>query len=461
MRILLIVYDNQSYIPQFPMGIAYLTAVLEKSSEVVIYQQDLNHSPDKDITRLLDEQDFDLVGLSFIGGYYQYHKAVAISQAVRASKKNVFYVLGGHGPSPEPEFFMKKMQADAICIGEGEETILDLVDALKARRSLATVKGIAYRDASGNTVVNERRAPIADIDHLPFPAYHRFPMEYYRLKTQVHKSKTEFSIAMLSGRGCTFRCNFCYRMDTGFRPRSNEAIIEEIRMLQKDYGITYIAFLDELLMSSQSRTESFAEALIKANLNIRWTASGRLNFAKPDLLRLMRKAGCVFLNYGIEALDDAVLRNAHKGLTTGQIVRGVEATLAAGISPGLNIIFGNYGDNWETLRSGVDFILKYDDFAQLRTIRPVTPYPGCELYYDAIKSGKLKDCEDFYENKHTNSDLLSVNFTELSDDEFYKALFWANETLLSHYHGHLNATTHALLEDLYIKKNAAFRGFRQ
>ena len=77
------------------------------------------------------------------------------------------------------------------------------------------------------------------------------------------------------------------------------------------------------------------------------------------------------------------------------------------------------------LQKGVDFLLKYDDHAQLRTIRPVTPYPGSPLYYYAIEKGLLKDCADFYENKHTNSDLLSVNFTGLSNKEFHHLLFEA------------------------------------
>src|SRR4030042_2752179 len=125
-----------------------------------------------------------------------------------------------------------------------------------------------------------------------------------------------------------------------------------------------------------------------------------------------------------------------KGLTVKQIEKGIENTLAVGISPGFNIIFGNIGETAESLKLGVDFLLKYDDHAQLRTIRPVTPYPGSPLYYYAIEKGLLKDCADFYENKHTNSDLLSVNFTDLSDDEFYRVLFEANKTLLENYYKH-------------------------
>lgn len=460
MNILLIVYDNGSHISHFPVGLGYLAAIAAKEHNVVIYNQDIHHYPDSHLTRYIDNHDFDFVGLSFIGGYYQYRKAIAISQAVNRAKKRPFYALGGHGPAPEPEFFLKKMEADAVCIGEGEVTFQELLAALKNKTPLKDVKGIAFREG-GNVTINPRRELIADIDALPFPAYGTFPMEHYRLNLFARMDRTEFSMAMLSGRGCPFECNFCYRMDKGFRPRSNESIIEEIKLLNRDYGITYIAFFDELLMSSVSRVESFCRDLIKSKLNIKWDANGRLNYARPDLLRLMRRAGCVFLNYGIECMDDAVLKRMHKALTVKQIVRGIEATLAAGISPGLNIIFGNHGENRETLGKGVAFLKTYDDGAQLRTIRPVTPYPGCELYYDAIRMGKLKDCEDFYENKHTNSDLLAVNFTELSDDEFHDALYQANDELLANSLERQRKQQKEILKSLYVDRDASFRGFRK
>jgi len=186
-----------------------------------------------------------------------------------------------------------------------------------------------------------------------------------------------------------------------------------------------------------------------------------LNFAAPEVLKIMKKAGCVFINYGIECFDDEILSVMNKNLTCEQIVKGIEATLAAEISPGYNIIFGNIGETAETLRKGVDFLLKYDDHSQFRTIRPVTPYPGSPLYYHAIEKGLIKDAEDFYENKHTNSDLMSVNFTKLSDDEYYKALHDANVTLINNYFDHQKRNYLDSCRRLYIERNSDFRGFRQ
>lgn len=461
MKILLIIYDNDSYIHWFPIGLGYIAAVLQKNGhEVDIFNQDMHHYPENHLEEYLSSHYFDVVGLSFIAGYYQYRKAISISEAINRSKKRPFFIVGGHGPTPEPEFFINRTGADAIVMGEGEETIIELLDALSKRIPLNTIKGIAYRDRK-KCIVNERRPLIDDIDSIPSPAYRLFPMEYYRLLRMPKCTNSDFVAPMISGRGCTFKCNFCYRMDEGFRPRSNESIIEEIKMLKKDFGITYIAFADELLMSSKERTISLCNDFIKNNINVKWDCNGRLNFAKKEILKLMKKAGCVFINYGIEAFDDQILKNMNKALTTRQIKEGIEATLEAGISPGFNIIFGNIGENAETLRKGVEFLLRYDDGAQMRTIRPVTPYPGSPLYEYAIKKGLLRDCEDFYENKHTNSDLLAVNFTDMTDDEFHDKLFEANSTLLKNYFRKLKLQYNKQMKKLYCERDASFRGFRQ
>ncbi|MBI4284064.1 MAG: radical SAM protein [Chloroflexi bacterium] len=461
MKVLLIAYDNGSYIHEFPMGIAYIASALRQAGhDVVLYNQDKFHYPESHLVDYLTKNRFDVVGLGVIGGYYQYQKLLKISEAVNRVPNRPLYILGGHGPAPDPEYFLKKTEADVIILGEGELTVVDLLDALEHQRSLSTVKGIAYLDG-GHLVQTSPRELIKDLDSIPLPAWELFPMDYYALIREPHIENHERAFSVLSGRGCPFRCNFCYRIEKGFRPRTPESIIEEIQMLKQDYGISYIEFLDELLMSSVQRTVALCEAFIKANLSIKWNCNGRLNYAKPEVLKVMKKAGCVFINYGIESLDDNMLKVMHKNLTVAQITRGIEATLAEGISPGFNIIFGNIGETPEILQKGVDFLLKYDDHSQLRTIRPVTPYPGCDLYYYAIEKGLLKDCADFYENKHINSDLLSVNFTGLSDDEFYRVLFEANKTLLENYYQHLSESMIGVAERLYFQKDASFRGFRQ
>jgi len=461
MKVLLVVYDNDSYIHQFPIGLGYIASVLKRAGhEVKIYNQDKFHYDEKHLKGYLDRNAFDVIGVGIIAGYYQYRKLLKLSEAINKSKNRPLYLLGGHGPSPEPEFYIKKTKADIVVIGEGEETIVELLSAIENKKPFDNIKGIAFQK-DNKIIINQRRPTIDDVDNIPFPAYELFPIHYYSLLRMPHVSNTDFVMPLLSGRGCPFQCTFCYRMDKGFRPRKNEGIIEEIRFLKREYGITYIAFFDELLMSSEARTISLCEDFIKAKLDIKWDCNGRLNYAKPYVLELMKKAGCVFINYGIEAVDNDVLKNMKKALTVKQIHKGIEATLDAGISPGFNIIFGNVGDNQETLQKGVDFLLKYDDGAQMRTIRPVTPYPGSPLYYYAIEQGLLKDCEDFYENKHVNSYLLSINFTDMTNDKFHSCLFEANSTLIDNYFRKIRESYNRQMKRLYVDLDSSFRGFRQ
>ena len=400
-----------------------------------------------------------MVAVSLIAGYYQFQRLLGLSEAINRSKKRPFYVIGGYGPTPEPEYFMQKTECDAVVLGEGELTAVALMDAIEHKTPFADVPGIAYRDGS-EIKVNPRPPQIEDLDSLPRSAYHHFPVEYYRLLRMPGAEANDFVMPVMSGRGCTFKCNFCYRMDTGYRARNAEALLDEVEYLHKEYGITYISFQDDLLMTSVEHTEEVCRAFEKRNLPVKWNCNGRLNYCSKELLQFMKDTGCVFINYGIEAMDDEVLKRMKKGLRTEKVIQGIEETLEVGISPGLNMLFGNYADSRATIKKAVEFLVKYDDFAQLRTIRPVTPYPGSPLYHDAIRMGLLEGVADFYENKHLNSDLLCVNFTELSDEEFYDCLEWANKVLLENYYKSAYESTFKQIESIYRDRDESFRGFR-
>jgi radical SAM superfamily enzyme YgiQ (UPF0313 family) len=464
MKILMVVYDNDSYISWFPQGLAYLASAARNAGhEVAVYQQDVYHWPDSHLTQYLNENDFDVVEVSVIGGYYQYHKLLSLSEAINASvnRKNFKYTIGGHGPASDPQYFLDKTGADVVGIGEGEITFVELMDAFGERRTLESVDGIAFYDENHHYVRTAHRKLIQNIDEIAWPAYDLFDMSYYSLLRLPNIKGSERCLPVLSGRGCIFACNFCYRLDKGFRPRSAQSIIDEVRFLKETYNIKYIAFSDELLMSSRERTLELCQAFIDAELNIKWDCNGRLNFADIDVLEKMKEAGCVFINYGIESLDNETLKVMHKGLTRDMIIRGVENTLKVGISPGLNIIYGNINEPLSAIDDAVEFLMKYDDHAQMRTIRPVTAYPGTELFDYAVEHGLCKDTADFYENKHTNSDLISMNFTQYSDDEVYEALYKANMKLIKKYQEVQQAASERICKDLYYNRNVAFRGFRQ
>jgi len=248
-------------------------------------------------------------------------------------------------------------------------------------------------------------------------------------------------------------------MRKGFYERPVKAIIEEIKYLHRRFGINHIQFADELLMASRARTEEICQSIIQLPFALKWDCNGRLNFAKPATLKLMKRAGCEYINYGIESLNQQILNEMGKGLTLGQINQGIQATLANNISPGINLIWGFPGDTVDNLDKAVDFLVKHDPCHELRTIRPVTPYPGTKLYKLAIEKGLLEGPEDFYERKHVNSDLFTVNFMDISTKKAHKALHEANFRLINNYYMNQAAKTNKNAAKLY-SGDASFRGFR-
>lgn len=438
-KILLISYDNGSHIPFFPQNLFHLYGALKLAKhQVGMWFPDVHHGKPKDLTRLLDNAGFDIVAFGFVAGYYQYRVAKELAKAINLSRnrKRFRFVVGGHGPAAAPEFFMEKLGCDIVVVGDGEDT--------------------GWVDLPGGVY----NAKPCESDASPIGCYRDFPLDIYRLIRWPTSNRTDFCFPILSSRGCRWHCSFCYRMRSGFHERAVEAIIDEIRYLHEQIQINHFQFSDELLMSSEKRTEEICESILKLPFRIKWDCNGRLNYAKKQTLELMKKSGCEYVNYGIESLSQSMLNGMRKGLNVEQIINGVEATLQAQLSPGLNLIWGFPGDTIENLNKAVKFISKYDPCHELRTIRPVTPYPGCELYKLAIENGLLAGPEDFYENKHKNSDLVSVNFTDIPTEEMHKALYRANRDLYVAYQVKRANRLDAQMQGLYFQGGTDFRGYR-
>lgn len=460
MKIVFIMYDNQSARNHMPLGPCYVAAYIKKHGydDITYYSQDVYHYPEEHLTQYFSDNRFDVAAIGFAAGYYQFKKIKKICAAINKAKNRPFIVLGGHGPTPEPEFFIKEMGADAVVMGEGEIPFLNLIKALEAKSPLKNVKGIAYKDHDA-VIVNVREKPIKDLDSIPFPYYEPLPLEYY-INTKLYgMSPTERMIYMISSRGCNYKCNFCMRLEEGIRFRSPGNIVEEIKKYKKDYKVTFIHFVDELLMFSRKRVFELTEAFLKAELNIKYFCTGRVNIATPEILKMMKRSGCVFIDYGIEQYDNKALIAMNKKQTEEDIVMAIEYTHKEGIFVAFNIIFGNLGDTRESLHKSLKFLKKYNDFGQLRVIRPVTPYPGSPLYHYAIEKGLLKGPKDFYE-KHKNLELFTVNFTDIADEECYRMLMEANKEIIDDYYSHMKETSIESFKKVYFEKDFDFRGAR-
>ena len=456
------VYQDDNY---FPLGPAYMAAVLKKNGvEVSIYCQDVFHYTNEELAEFLEKNDFDLICVGFISARFR-RTIEPLCAVINKHKKNAWLVLGGVGASPMPEYVLEKTKADIVAIGEAEETIVEILKYKLEGKDPSQIKSIAYRGKDG-IAINERRRPIIDLDSIPFPEWSLFPMKrYISCLTLFGADKDDKTLGILTSRGCFNRCNFCYRMEKSIRFRSVANVVEEIKILRKRYGVSFFQMQDELFNFPKKRIFEFYEELKKEGLKIKYSCNARVDVFDAEVAACLKDSGCKFLNFGLESADQNVLNLMKKNATVEQNVKAVETAKKVGIGVGLNFLWGNKGDSADSLRKNVEFIKKYNTYDQIRTMKPPTPYPGCELYYEAIKSGLLSGPDDFF-NKFKNSELLTVNFTDMPKDDFYKLLFEANKELIVDHFQHTTkdmASAEKLIQDfysVYFEGKIAFSGPR-
>jgi len=465
-KVLFIIHDIYQEDNLFPIGMGYMAAMLKKEGvDVRICCQDVFHYSNEELAKIfLENEEYDLIGFGFLAARFK-ETVLGLSEIINRYKKGAWLVLGGHGPSPIPEYVIKKTGADIVAIGEAEETIVKLLKCKLENGDLSKIKGIAYKGKNG-VMVNERRLPIFDLDKIPFPEWSLFPMEKYTNCLKFYDAEeNEKTLGILTSRGCINRCNFCYRMEGGIRFRSMDNLMGELKILNEKYGVTYFPMFDELFNYPKKRILEFRDAVKKNNIKIKYSCNARVDIFDEESAIWLKESGCKLLNFGFESSNQKVLDLMGKHTTVEQNIGALEVARKVGIGMGLNFIWGNKGDTAESLRSNVNMIKKYNTYYQIRTIRPVTPYPGCDLYNEATKRGLLSGPEDFF-NKFKNSDLLTVNFTDIPDEEFYRLLFEANKELITDHFKHASKNMDEAnklinsFSDLYFKGEINFRGAR-
>lgn len=464
-KVLLIVHDVYQRDNEFSLGVGYLASVLQQAGVYVkVLCGDVYHYTNEEIGQAIRTTDFDIIGLGFLSARFK-ETVLPLCKEINKWKKDAWLVLGGHGASALPEYMLKKTGADVVVIGEGEETIVDLVDYKVNHGSLAGVKGVAYRDGD-EVYVNEKRQPIKNLDEIPFPAWDLFPMEEYTsCMMYAGQDKNEKSFQIISGRDCPFECSFCWRMNRGMRLRSWENVIEEMKILRDKYGVSYFEFQDELFLIKKDRLFEFRNLLDEENFKIKFYCQARVDIFDDEMAKCLKEMGCKKLNIGFESMNQKVLDAMNKHTTPEQNIQTAELCHKFDLNMGLNFIWANPFDTEETLQEDVDFIIKYNTHSEVRSIRPVTSYPCCQLYYEAIQKGLLSGAEDFF-NKFKNSDLITVNFTEIPTDKCHKLLFEANRKLIIDHFQHTNGDMKKGKEmidsfyNLYFKGEHKFRGAR-
>jgi len=452
-RMLFVMMDQYDRIPNWTFGPSYLAAVLEENDyDVEIFNGTCWHLSAKDLEKfLLDREHFDYIGIGYLTNYV--HDVIEHIQAIRAASPDSKVILGGNGYSPIPAFYLAKTGADYGVSGEAEVSLLNLVNALSIGKSVENIPSVSFRDGK-DIYVSDLREPVPLISKIPQPAYHLFPIESYIWYENrgYHKGVKAFNF--LSSRGCPFRCNFCYRLEEGFRYRPFDDILAEFSFLNERYGISHFNMSDELFMTSKKHVINFSNKLATAMdtgivPRIEWETTGRLNIVDKDVANAMAAAGCNRILYGLESGDTKVLELMNKKTSYEMIESGIEATFNAGMEVQLPCMFGNIGETAESVKKTVEILNKYGGSDE-RLLRPVTPYPGSPLYKYALEKGLLRDHEHFFEISK-NPDLLTINFTEMDDETFYKVMYEANVELIDAYHDRMKEYEKKSFSQLYFK----------
>ena len=416
------------------LGPPYLAALLKKAGHnVEVFSQDVLHQTNEELAQYLQENKYDAIGVGFLAATYQ-RTVKPLLKVINTNKRGAKVILGGQGVSAVPEFILKETRADIGFLGEGENVILPLMDKVLRGASLNNQKGIAFREGD-NVQINSRQKPVEHLSELPLPQWDLFPMkEYASQYSFIGAEENDRNMSVISSRGCVGECTFCYRIEPSIRKRKVDDVMNELKELNTKYGINYITFQDELFVASKKRVHDLTTGINKLGFPIKYYCQSRVELAKDKgILEELVGSGCQFVNLGLESFDQNVLDLMNKKTSVRDNYLAVENIINAGIHPGLNVMWGCPGDSVKSIEDIVKFLIDYDTQGQLRTVRPVTPYPGCPLYYTAISEGKLKGPADFF-NRFGNPERMTVNFTKLPDKVFYETLLSANEKLIDNYY---------------------------
>jgi anaerobic magnesium-protoporphyrin IX monomethyl ester cyclase len=375
------------YMP--PLGLGTLAAVLKKNG----YQVKIL---DGEVLRLNYQEAVqqtlafrpDYVGITAVT--MAIHSAAELAEKIKKQRPKLPIILGGVHLSALPEETMKLFpQFDIGVIGEGEVTIIELLKCLRGRKNLKNVCGLIYRQKDNRLKKTLPRPLIEDLDSLPFPAWDLYPdlKKYYR--PPVFWFKKLPCLSIVTARGCPSRCTFCSRgvWKEQYREHSAAYVLKMMKKLYYQYGIRDITIYDDTFGINRRRLVELCESLIKEKLDLVWECNFRLEMAKPEILLLMKKAGCWAVAYGIESCSDRVLNFLRKGTNLKMMKEALWWTKQAGLVTKGYIMVGTLPETKKSLETTLKEILKLD--LDLLTVNAFTPLPGSLDYERADRYGQF------------------------------------------------------------------------
>ena len=397
-----------------PMGILYVSAYVKRSEVANVYTLNLNHISGEEFDVLqsyITKNNIDFVGLGGLSG--EYSDIARIVSFVRKIDCNVIIQVGGGIMTADPEIAMQAMpDVDYGIIGEGEQTSVELIDAIAKRGDVSFVDGIIYRE-DNELKKTSRRVELDDLDSLPFPDYEGFNYaEYLRLNPDLSDEGKKYSqVSVIGGRSCKYNCTFCFHPSgSKYRQRSLDSIFSEIEYLVKNYDISYIALREELFATDNERVRQFCERVKSYDFD--WSIQLRIDSINQELVDLLKNTRCRYLFVGVESADDKVLKSMRKGITLTQIERALDMLKDAGLNSRSGVIFGDTVETYESAMFTLGWFKK--NYTKYRMfVDMIIAFPGSILYRRACESGVIPNPVEFLKDG-----CPIVNVSQMNDAEF-------------------------------------------
>ncbi len=407
------------YIP-FPFYIAYAAALLEKVPGTTVLAIDA-------IAEGLDDQAYFQKILAFAPDFILAETSTPSSKVdlryVSETKKMLgpgarFALAGPHVTTYAETVMQRNPDVDFCFIGEYEWTLRELICLLQeGNDDVHAVQGLAYRKQDGSVIINRRR-PLGNINELPFPAWHHFPMKNYK---DYFSDFPAPMVNVVASRGCPYTCNFCMWPDVmygghQYRVRDAKNVVDEIECLINRYGFKTIYFDDDTFDIGKQRMLEICNEIQKRSLKIRWAMMARADTIDEETLRAFKQSGLHAVKYGVESGNQKILDSTGKKLNLETVKKTVALTKTLGVRVHLTFTVGLLGETAQTVRDTINLALSLDPDSLQVSI--CTPFPGTRYYEQARERGLLVTEE---ENVFDGSQSGVVRTDELSKEDIENA----------------------------------------
>jgi len=422
--------ENKQYWP--PLGLAYIAAILEKNGhqvqiidrDIFLYRYKFDFQKIDEVTlKEIGSFKTDIVGISATTPNIS--DVMHLTKLVKNSNPGIITVLGGPHATCEPSATLKMCNSlDIIVRGEGEFTMLDLANRLP----FENINGISFRKKS--VIINNPDRPLcAELDDLPFPARHLLDMKFYTRPSRFGGKGLNLRItSIFSARGCPYRCDFCagYATFPGkVRFHSPERIIEELTSIVENYSVEAVFFADDMFLSSKDRIKKLMQ-LLKENKklkNLKWIAQARANVIDEEILRLLKRSGCVGLEYGFESGSQRMLDIMNKRSSIEDNLKAAMLTRKVGLRFTSYIIVGYPQETESDFKKTVNFLKKAKP--NLMAFSLFYPLPGTAIYKKLI--AEEKEIPEW--DRIGDPEAADINYADM-DKETFKKLYFKTRLIL-------------------------------